>query len=107
MDSPISPLLDDSVKEGVPSVHVGVEPSTDAGGVHASPLEWAECPAPELPPDSTLNVDLFSVRQSNLTSDTLQPAEITRTLQTGQRTVWETSEEREVPLVSHLSLESL
>lgn len=37
--SPISPLLDDSVNEGVPSVQVGVEPSTEAGGVHAKPLE--------------------------------------------------------------------
>lgn len=40
--SPMSPLLDDSVKDGVPSVHVGVEPSTEAGGVHASPREWLE-----------------------------------------------------------------
>lgn len=29
-------LLLDSVKLGVPSVHVGVEPSIDVGGVHAS-----------------------------------------------------------------------
>lgn len=36
---PISLELD-SVKLGVPSVHVGVEPSLDAGGVHANaPLE--------------------------------------------------------------------
>lgn len=33
---PISPLELDSVKLGVPSVHVGVDPSFDAGGVHAS-----------------------------------------------------------------------
>lgn len=31
--SPMSPLLDDSVKLGVPSVQVGVDPSTEAGGV--------------------------------------------------------------------------
>lgn len=38
MYKPISPfsLELDSVKLGVPSVHVGVEPSIDAGGVHAS-----------------------------------------------------------------------
>ena len=30
---PISPLLEDSVKLGVPSVHVGVLPSHEAGGV--------------------------------------------------------------------------
>lgn len=30
---PISPLELDSVRLGVPSVQVGVEPSTDAGGV--------------------------------------------------------------------------
>lgn len=33
---PMSPLELDSVKLGVPSVQVGVEPSTEAGGVHAS-----------------------------------------------------------------------
>lgn len=66
----MSPLLEDSVNEGVPSVQVGVDPSTEAGGVQANPLEWLECPAPELP-DSTLNVDLFSVRDSNRISDTL------------------------------------
>lgn len=65
--SPMSPLLDDSVKDGVPSVHVGVEPSTEAGGVHASPREWLEWPAPELP-DSTLKDDLFSDRDSNFMS---------------------------------------
>lgn len=68
---PISPLLEDSVKEGVPSVHVGVEPSTEAGGVQARPREWLECPAPELP-DSTLRDDLFSARDSNLISVILQ-----------------------------------
>lgn len=31
----MSPLELDSVKLGVPSVHVGVEPSFEAGGVHA------------------------------------------------------------------------
>lgn len=37
---PISPLELDSVKLGVPSVQVGVDPSTEAGGVHASaPLD--------------------------------------------------------------------
>jgi len=39
---PISPfsLELDSVKLGVPSVHVGVEPSIDVGGVQAkAPLE--------------------------------------------------------------------
>lgn len=34
-DKPFSLELD-SVKLGVPSVHVGVDPSIDAGGVHAS-----------------------------------------------------------------------
>lgn len=34
LNIPISPLELDSVKLGVPSVYVGVEPSTDAGGVH-------------------------------------------------------------------------
>lgn len=33
----MSPLELESVKLGVPSVHVGVEPSPDAGGVHANP----------------------------------------------------------------------
>lgn len=68
--SPISPLLEDSVKEGVPSVQVGVEPSTDVGGVHAKPLEWLlEWPAPELP-DSTLSddFDFVSERDSNFIS---------------------------------------
>ena len=55
---PISPLLDDSVNDGVPSVHVGVLPSTDAGGVHVRffvvPLAK---PLVELD-DSTLNEDL-------------------------------------------------
>lgn len=35
---PISPLELDSVKLGVPSVNVGVEPSTEAGGVQESTL---------------------------------------------------------------------
>lgn len=67
----MSPLLDDSVNEGVPSVHVGVDPSTDAGGVHASPLEWLEWPAPELP-DSTLRDDFVSARDSSLMSVMLE-----------------------------------
>lgn len=33
---PISPLELDSVKLGVPSVQVGVDPSFEAGGVHAN-----------------------------------------------------------------------
>ena len=39
-----SPLLDDSVNDGVPSVHVGVEPSIDRGGVPNAPrlLDAAE-----------------------------------------------------------------
>lgn len=37
---PNSPLELESVKLGVPSVHVGVDPSTEAGGVHANaPLD--------------------------------------------------------------------
>lgn len=35
--SPKSPLELESVKLGVPSVQVGVEPSPDAGGVQAKP----------------------------------------------------------------------
>lgn len=72
--SPISPLLEDSVKEGVPSVQVGVEPSTDVGGVHGKPLEWLlEWPAPELP-DSTLSddFDFVSERDSNFISVILE-----------------------------------
>jgi len=34
---PRSPLELESVKLGVPSVHVGVEPSPEAGGVQANP----------------------------------------------------------------------
>jgi hypothetical protein len=48
---PRSPLLEDSVKDGVPSVQVGVLPSTDAGGVHVTLDLWPE------PADSTLNED--------------------------------------------------
>lgn len=53
---PMSPLLELSVKEGVPSVQVGVEPSAlPAGGVHVSP------PPPRLlPPLSTLKDDFVS-----------------------------------------------
>lgn len=50
---PRSPLLDDSVNEGVPSVHVGVLPSTDAGGVQVT----VDLVGPE-PLDSTLREDL-------------------------------------------------
>lgn len=71
---PISPLLDDSVKLGVPSVHVGVEPSTDAGGVH---VKWPLAPLDPNPevelPDSTLRVDLLSGRDSSLISEILNP----------------------------------
>lgn len=54
----MSPLLELSVKDGVPSVHVGVEPSAlPAGGVHVRP------PPPRLllPPLSTLSDDLVSL----------------------------------------------
>lgn len=52
----MSPLLELSVKEGVPSVQVGVEPSAlPVGGVHVNP------PPPRLlPPLSTLNDDFVS-----------------------------------------------
>lgn len=72
---PISPEDDDSVNDGVPSVHVGVEPSTDAGGVQ---VRWRLVPVttelnPEVEePDSTLNEDLFSVRDSKCTSEILK-----------------------------------
>lgn len=54
---PISPLLELSVKDGVPSVQVGVEPSAlPAGGVQVKP------PPPRLlPPLSTLKDDLVSL----------------------------------------------
>lgn len=52
-NSPRSPLLEDSVKEGVPSVQVGVLPSTEAGGVQVT----VERVGPE-PEDSTLREDL-------------------------------------------------
>ena len=53
----MSPLLELSVNDGVPSVHVGVEPSAlPVGGVHVSP------PPPRLlPPLSTLNDDFVSL----------------------------------------------
>lgn len=72
---PISPLLDDSVKEGVPSVQVGVEPSTEAGGVHVRvrPVPVAPEPKPDVDElDSTLRDDLLSGRDSSLMSDMLQ-----------------------------------
>lgn len=72
---PMSPLLDDSVKEGVPSVQVGVEPSTEAGGVQVRvrPVAVAPEPKPDVEElDSTLREDLFSGRDSNLMSDMLQ-----------------------------------
>ncbi|KAG8307239.1 hypothetical protein J6590_026802 [Homalodisca vitripennis] len=61
--SPISPEEEDSVKEGVPSVQVGVEPSTDAGGVQVRclPVPVTTDPIPDVEdPDSTLSEDLFS-----------------------------------------------
>lgn len=51
---PISPLLEDSVKLGVPSVKVGVDPSTDAGGVHARLLPPLDSTLNELRPSPTL-----------------------------------------------------
>lgn len=71
----MSPLLDDSVKEGVPSVQVGVEPSTEAGGVQVRvrPVAVAPEPKPDVEElDSTLREDLLSGRDSNLMSDMLQ-----------------------------------
>lgn len=71
---PMSPLLDDSVKEGVPSVQVGVEPSTEAGGVQVRvrPVAVAPEPKPDVEElDSTLREDLLSGRDSNLMSDML------------------------------------
>lgn len=71
----MSPLLELSVKDGVPSVHVGVEPSAlPAGGVQVRP------PPPRLlPPLSTLSDDLVSLPLplplpllSKCTSDILQ-----------------------------------
>jgi hypothetical protein len=56
----MSPLLLLSVKEGVPSVHVGVEPS--------------RCRPRVEPPLSTLNVDLSDLH-SSLTSDTLKQSQ--------------------------------
>ena len=54
---PASPLLELSVKDGVPSVQVGVEPSAlPAGGVQVKP------PPPRLlPPLSTLSEDFVSL----------------------------------------------
>lgn len=63
------------MKDGVPSVHVGVEPSTDAGGVHVRclPVPVTTEPIPDVDePDSTLNEDLFSDRDSNRISDILK-----------------------------------
>jgi hypothetical protein len=71
----MSPLLDDSVNDGVPSVQVGVEPSTEAGGVHVRvrPVPVAPEPKPEVDElDSTLRDDLFSGRDSSLMSDMLK-----------------------------------
>jgi len=71
--SPISPLLDDSVKLGVPSVQVGVEPSTEAGGVHVKcPLAPPE-PNPDVElPDSTDSDDLLSGLDSKRISEMLK-----------------------------------
>jgi hypothetical protein len=80
----MSPLLDDSVKEGVPSVQVGVEPSTEAGGVHVRvrPVAVAPEPKPDVDElDSTLRDDLFSGRDSNLMSDMLQQYAILQLLE--------------------------
>lgn len=54
---PMSPLLELSVNDGVPSVQVGVDPSAlPAGGVHVKP------PPPRLlPPLSTLRDDFVSL----------------------------------------------
>lgn len=52
----MSPEDEDSVKDGVPSVQVGVEPSTLAGGVHARclPVPVTPEPMPDVDePDST------------------------------------------------------
>lgn len=71
----MSPEEEDSVKDGVPSVHVGVDPSTLAGGVHVRwrPVPVITDPIPDVDePDSTLSEDLFSDRDSNLISDILQ-----------------------------------
>jgi len=61
---PMSPLSEDSVKDGVPSVHVGVEPSTDTGGVHVC-VRW--------PRESTDSEERLSPRRygSRCTSDRL------------------------------------
>lgn len=70
----MSPDDEDSVKDGVPSVQVGVDPSTLAGGVHARclPVPVTPEPIPDVDePDSTLREDLFSERDSNLISDML------------------------------------
>lgn len=71
----MSPDEEDSVKDGVPSVQVGVEPSTEAGGVQVKcrppPVATEPIPLVELP-DSTLSDDLFSDRDSSLISDMLQ-----------------------------------
>ena len=58
----------------MPSVHVGVDPSTEAGGVHVRvrPVAVAPDPKPDVDElDSTLRDDLFSGRDSSLTSDIL------------------------------------
>lgn len=81
----MSPLLELSVKDGVPSVHVGVEPSAlPAGGVHVRP---PPPPPPRLlPPLSTLSDDLVSLPPlplplpllSKCTSDMLEMNSIAR-----------------------------
>lgn len=65
---PKSPLEEDSVKLGVPSVHVGVLPSIDRGGVHTWLRPWATITWVLL---STPNVTRPSPRDSNCTSLTL------------------------------------
>lgn len=64
---PKSPLEEDSVKLGVPSVQVGVLPSPESGGVQV----WVRTGVgPTL--ESTLSVDRESVRGSSCTSLTLR-----------------------------------
>lgn len=65
---PKSPLEEDSVKLGVPSVQVGVLPSTESGGVQVRVRTMGVGPTLE----STLSVDRESVLGSSCTSLTLR-----------------------------------
>lgn len=67
---PKSPLEEDSVKLGVPSVQVGVLPSTERGGVHAWPRPCVE-ETIWLPLLSTPSVERASPLGSSWTSLTL------------------------------------